>query len=296
MWLGFHMPISGGLDLAVARGLRVGCEAIQIFSRNPRAWQSRPLTDAAAECFRRARAEAGLRIVAVHLPYLPNLAADQGDLREKSMASLAEEMLRADRLGAEFVVAHPGHAPANEPRKKACQRVGKNTARALKALGRPGRARLLLENMSGQHGELGGAMEELAWMIEALEAASRGRFTADICLDTAHAWGAGYDLARPKGQEALLAEIDRWLGLERLALVHLNDSKVELGSRRDRHAAPGQGRIGSRGLARFIRHPGLMHLAGLMEPPGMTEENDLRQMILMKRWRRAPRSAAARCS
>lgn len=296
MWLGFHMPISGGLDLAVGRGLRVGCEAIQIFSRNPRAWQSRPLTDAEAERFRRARSEAGLRVVAVHLPYLPNLASNQGDLKDKSLASLAEEMLRADRLGADFVVAHPGHAPADEPRKKACQRMGKNAANALKSLGRPVRTRLLLENMSGQHGELGSTMEELAWMIEALEAGSRHRFKAGLCLDSAHAWGAGYDLARPAGQKTLLAEIDRWLGLERLALVHLNDSKVERGSHRDRHAAPGQGCIGSRGLARFVRHPALSHLAGLMEPPGMTEENDRRQMILMKRWRRGPRPDAARRS
>jgi len=279
--------------MAVARAERTGCEALQIFSRNPRSWQSRPLPDEAAESFRRARNRAGLHVVAVHLPYLPNLAATGGDLEAKSLVSLREEMQRAEGLGAEFVVAHPGHAPAEEPRKKVCQRVGGNAARALKGLETPGRTRLLFETMSGQHGELGVTMEELAWMIEALEAGSGGRFTAGICLDTAHVWGAGHDLTSAQGQENLLAEIDRWLGLDRLQLVHLNDSKVELGSRRDRHAVPGQGRIGSRGLARFIRQPVFEGLASVTEPHGMTEEDDRKRIVLMKRWRGRSRSAKA---
>ncbi|MBW1710014.1 MAG: TIM barrel protein [Deltaproteobacteria bacterium] len=107
-----------------------------------------------------------------------------------------------------------------------------------------------------------------------------------VCLDTAHAWGAGYDLARPRGQEEMLAEFDRVLGMENLSLIHFNDSLAALGSRRDRHSAIGQGQIGARGLARLVRHSALEHLAGLMETPRETEENDLANMARVKRWRR----------
>ena len=286
MRLGFHLSISGGLTRAIEQGVRTGCEAAQIFSRNPRSWVGKPLAPEDAAAFRRARAEAGLEPLAVHLPYLPNLAAPDDRLFNRSVRVLNEEMKRAELLGADFVVTHPGHVRPGQIRARALERVAQGVSLALAGLETPFPVTLLLENTSSQRGELGVNFEELARMLDYIEVAGRGAFRLGVCLDTAHAWAAGYDLARPDGQDKTLNEFDRILGLERLGLVHFNDSLAELGARRDRHAAVGRGRIGARGLARFLRRPSLSHLAAIMETPRATEADDLANMARAKRWRR----------
>jgi len=270
---------------AVERGVRIGCEAMQIFSRSPRAWKGKPLDPQEVTAFRRAREEAGLAPLAIHLPYLPNLATHIPELLEKSIRVLSEEMIRADQLGADFLVAHPGHVAPGKSREKAVIRVGQSVAQALAELDENVKVTFLLENTSGQKGELGDSLPELARIHEAIKAEAERELHIGICLDTAHAWGAGYNLARPRGQEEMLAEFDRVLGLDRLALIHLNDSLVPLGSLRDRHGPIGLGQIGARGLARLVRHPALNHLAGLMETPRESEANDLINMKRVKRWR-----------
>ena len=282
MRLGFHLSISGGLALAMDRGADLNCEAAQIFSRNPRGWAVKPLEDEAAQEFRQARDRAGIRPVAVHLPYLPNLAAPDGELARKSVDSLAEEMSRAARLDAEFVVVHPGHVRPEESVETGLERVAQNAALAL-SRGPESGTRLVLETTSGQRGELGTDFGQLARLVADIEA--EGPWRVGVCLDTAHIWAAGYDLAGPRGPETTLEEFDRALGLSRLDFIHLNDSLSELGGRRDRHAVPGQGRIGSRNLARFIRRPELAGLAGVMETPRTTPDEDRAILNRVKRWR-----------
>ncbi|MBW2092250.1 MAG: TIM barrel protein, partial [Deltaproteobacteria bacterium] len=155
MRLGFHIPIRGGFVQAVDRAVRTGCEAFQIFSRSPRAWAGKPLDPQEVTAFRRAREEADLTPLAVHLPYLPNLATGSPELREKSIRLLSEELARAEQLGADFLVAHPGHVTRGDSRETAVMKVAESVVQALTAQGDGGRVTFLLENTSGQQGELG---------------------------------------------------------------------------------------------------------------------------------------------
>jgi deoxyribonuclease-4 len=284
MRLGFHLSIGGGLLKAVEQGLRTGCECAQIFSRNPRSWQSKPLAHADAREFDQARRRAGLEPLAVHLPYLPNLASLDEELYLKSWQSLAEEMSRADLLGADYVVAHPGHAARDQNRGPALDRVAQAIELALEKS--PGTVTLLLETTSGQRGELGENFGELAYLIGRVNQVPN-RPPLGLCFDTAHIWAAGYDLSTSAGLEKTLAELDRTAGLSALHLIHLNDSLVECGARRDRHSAVGLGRIGARNLARLVRHPQLAHLAGVMETPRTSDADDLANMRRAKKWRRS---------
>jgi deoxyribonuclease-4 len=285
--LGFHLSISGGLLKALDQGRRTGCECVQIFSRNPRGWKSKPLALETAAHFAQARSEAGFYPLAVHLPYLPNLASPDKVLWEKSVMSLKEEMLRADLLKAEFVVVHPGHYRSDRPLNEALERVAQAVLIGLEGYG-PGGPTLLLDTTSGQKGEIGADFSELARILTLVQEAGPDCRPA-VCLDTAHLWGAGYDL-RGAGLERTLERFDRTLGLERLALIHLNDSLADLGERRDRHAPVGRGRIGARAMARLVRHPDLAHLAGIMETPKVSEADDIANMTRAKRWRRTQKA------
>ena len=283
MRLGFHLSIGGGFLKAVEQGRRTGCECAQIFSRNPRSWTSKPLSTPEAREFDAARHEAGLEPLAVHLPYLPNLASPDEELYRKSRESLAEEMSRAHLLGADYVVAHPGHVAREQSRRQALDRVAEAIVPALE--GFTGSVALLLETTSGQRGELGETFEELAYVITRVTTVIP-QANLGLCLDTAHIWAAGYDLSTKAGLEKTLSELDRSAGLRALHLIHLNDSLVECGARRDRHSAVGKGRIGSRSLARLVRHPLLAHLAGVMETPRSSDADDLANMNRAKKWRR----------
>ena len=196
MRLGFHLSISRGLIGAVEQGLRTGCEAAQIFSRNPRSWTGKPLVEKEAAAFRQVRRAAGLTPLAVHLPYLPNLASVDQELYQKSIRALNEEILRAELLGADYMVFHPGHKAPAQSLDEALDRVAQGTIKALAGLKAGVKVTLLLENTAGQRGEIGSRFSELAGIIERIEAANPAGLKVGVCLDTAHAWGAGYDLAR----------------------------------------------------------------------------------------------------
>lgn len=283
MKFGFHLSIAKGLLGVVEQAKRTKCECGQIFSRSPRSWQGRDISPEDAKAFRRAWSEAGLNPLAVHLPYLPNLATTQSELRSKSTKALMEDLDRAALLGAQYVVVHPGHRSEDQSLDQALEQVALGAVWALKQQKQSG-VRLLLETTAGQKGELGADFAELARMVRDIEAEA-GEQTVGICFDTAHVWGAGYDIAREAGLENTLAEFDNALGLDRIKLIHLNDSLSELGGRRDRHAAVGRGKIGANGMARFVRHPALAHLAAVMETPKKTEADDLENMLRVRSWR-----------
>jgi deoxyribonuclease-4 len=182
-------------------------------------------------------------------------------------------------------VAHPGHVRGEDDRGQALKRVARSVLQAWSNSENTD-ITLLLETTSGQKGELGATFEELAEMISDIENSGSNPLKVGVCLDTAHIWAAGYDLSGPKGQETVLDNFDRIIGLDRLRLIHLNDSKFGLGERKDRHAPVGKGFIGARAMARLVRHPRLSHLAGIMETPRQSEADDVENMARAKRWRR----------
>jgi deoxyribonuclease-4 len=193
-------------------------------------------------------------------------------------------MDRSLRLGADFVILHPGHGGRDEPAQAGLDRVAAGLIEALSGWNEE-KPRLLLETTSGQKGELGKTFEELADIIQAVEAALEGR-RLGVCLDTAHIFAAGYDLKSAAGQDAVLAAFDRVLGADRLQMIHFNDSKIPLAGRRDRHAPPGRGEIGARAMARLVRHKRLEGLAGIMESPRVSLADDVEVMKRVKGWRR----------
>ena len=256
MRLGFHLSIAGSLLRAVFQAQVLGCQALQIFVQNPRGWKWRPVAPAAIRDFARARGQAGLGPLVVHLGYLPNLATADPALYALSTERLLRELDLAKALGADYLVAHPGHGPLGEASFGQVAR-----ALALAVAQAPPPPLVLLENTAGQGQELGWRFEHLERIIT-LSGAPLG-----VCLDTAHAHGAGYDLSGPPGVARLLADLARGPGLDAVKIIHLNDSRVACNSRRDRHWHLGQGVIGLPGLRHLFSHPWLKPEAAILETP-----------------------------
>jgi deoxyribonuclease IV len=256
MRLGFHLSIAGSLRRAVDLAQVLGCQALQIFVQNPRGWKWRPVAPAAIEDFSQARVRAGLKPLVVHLGYLPNLATADPVLYALSAERLGRELELARALKADYLVVHPGHGPLAEA---SFARVARALAQAVSQVPPP--PLVLLENTAGQGQELGWRFEHLEHII------SLSRVPLGLCLDTAHAHGAGYDLSLPAGVARLLGDLARGPGLEAVKIVHLNDSRVARNSRRDRHWHLGQGAIGLAGLRHLFSHPWFKPEAAIMETP-----------------------------
>ncbi len=271
MRFGFHVSIADGLEHAVTKALKTGCRTLQIFSRNPRGWDAKPLDARAVELFRQLLQEHDIRPLFVHMPYLPNLAAEDARLYERSVRVLCEDLQRAQMLGAEGLVLHLGHrgsAPVEEAIKKVAAAIDRACSEA------SGETLLLLENAAGQGSEIGSSFAQIQEIISTLRSAAH----TGVCLDTAHAFAAGYDVSTRSGLEKTLAELDHAVGLGLLRLIHLNDSKTGLGSHVDRHWHIGMGCIGEKGFRHIIRHPLLSRLPAVMETPKKEDEDDARNM------------------
>ncbi|MCU0223209.1 MAG: deoxyribonuclease IV [Acidobacteria bacterium] len=257
--LGAHMSIAGGVDRAVDRAVRAGCETLQVFTASANQWAGKPLTGEVVARFREKRAAAGAIPVLSHDSYLINCASPDAALWERSVAALGEELERCARLGIELLVMHPGaHMGAGE--EAALDRV----ARALdRALARPGTesVTILLENTAGQGSALGHRFEQLAAIVVRASCGAR----LGVCLDTQHAFAAGYDLASDDGWERAWDEFERVLGRGRLRALHLNDSKRPLGSRVDRHEQIGLGLLGAAAFVRVMNDPRLDGLPASLE-------------------------------
>ncbi len=237
--LGAHCSAAGGPLKAVERARYLESDAMQIFTKNERQWKGRPLDPAETEAFRRARAEAGLIAVVSHDSYLINLASGKPDIAEKSVAAFRDELERADLLGLDGVVSHPG-SHTGDGIEAGIARFAERLGAILAA--HAGRALALLEVTAGQGTSLGSSFGEIAAILAAIPAKERAR--VGVCLDTCHAFAAGYDLSTKTGFSAMWREFDRLIGMDRLKCLHLNDSKRELGSRVDRHEHLGKGALG----------------------------------------------------
>lgn len=280
--IGAHLPLGAGMLKAAERAGRIGATALQIFADNPTAWRRRAQPPAELTRFRERLAALGVRVLAIHGPYLVNLATPDELVWERSLATLTSELRVGSEYGATVVNVHIGsHRGAGEASGR--QRIGEAVRRALEAVpDGPGAPRLALENSAGGGDGMGVTVEDLAGMLEAAARAGADTRRLCFCLDTAHLWGAGWDVADPDAIDGLLVRFDELLGADRLALVHLNDSKVGRGSHLDRHQHVGAGGIGPRGLRHLVRHPRLANVPIVIETPGMDEGYDLVNMERMR--------------
>jgi len=263
--IGAHQSIAGGFSRAVDRAVETGCACLQIFTRNINRWDTTPIAPADAAAFREAVVAAGLQFVVAHDSYLINPAAADAELRAKSIAGLVEELRRAETLGIPWVVAHPGAAGAQPP-ATAVKRAAQGIARALTST-RDLTAGILIETTAGQGSCLGATFEEIAQLLAVIDAKPGLARRVGVCLDTCHVFAAGYPLFPASALDDTLERFEATIGLERLKLIHANDSKRELGSRVDRHEAIGRGRIGTAAFGLLMRHPSLAHVPIVLETP-----------------------------
>jgi len=275
-FLGAHMSISGGLDLALSRVREIGGEALQIYTKNQRQWQSPPLTEEAVDRFRIRRQESGSMPVAVHDAYLINLASPDPVTLRQSVTAFSDELKRASRLGISFLIAHPG------------SHLGKGVSAGIKGfvnhldraiiLAEVRDVTVLLEITAGQGTNLGSSFEEIGSMI------GRSRFSSQlgVCFDSCHAFAAGYDLRTTETYSATFGSFERVIGLDRLKFFHLNDSKHSLGSRVDRHEHIGQGKMGFEPFRMLLNDPRFRHHPMVLETPkGKDLRNDRRNLKIL---------------
>ena len=245
MKLGFHVSISGSVDRAVDRAQELGCDTFQIFTRNPRSWRSRPLGSGEVESFREKRRSSGIDPVYGHMPYILNLASPNDEIYGRSLESLAEGISRCSALGVPMLVTHLGSHLGSGAERGVERVIGALDA----AIGEGGGGvTVLLENGSGSENKVGSSFEEVGRIVDGV---GRPELVA-VCLDTCHAFAAGYDLGTQRGLEEALRSFDEHIGFGRLRLVHLNDSVGALGSGVDHHEHIGLGGIGLEGFRRIL--------------------------------------------
>jgi deoxyribonuclease IV len=273
--LGAHLSIAGGLHLALARAEALGCSALQIFTKNASQWRGKPLSPEDIAAWRSAWHQSPIGPVLAHASYLINLANPDEQKWERSIAALLDELDRCALLGIPQLILHPGaHLESGEA--AGLERIG----RALRRIDRDGPAEveLLLENTAGQGSCLGAAFEQLAAL---LAAAPNGRL--GLCFDTCHAFAAGYDLTSAAGYAAVMTELERLIGLERLRVFHLNDAKKGLGCAVDRHEHIGQGAIGRAGFAALLQDQRFLQVPKILETPkGEDDRLDRMNLALLR--------------
>jgi len=271
MRFGFHISIAGDLTRVAERAARLSCRTVQIFAGNPRSWKSKDLDPVKIMTLRQALVQRDIGPLFVHMPYLPNLAAEDDELYERSVLVLCDMLERTGKLGASGLVTHPGHYGRKGEAEALC-RIAAAVNRALAAV--PNGVPILFENTAGQGKEIGPQFRQLGMLLKQVNDRSR----VGVCLDTAHAFAAGYDLSTKDGLDLALAELGKAIGLKKLRLLHLNDAKAPLGSRVDRHCHIGEGYIGAEGMKRIVTHPLLMGLPAVMETPKKKADDDIRNM------------------
>ena len=273
--IGFHAPIKGGLHEALLVSAELNCQTVQIFSRNPRGWKAKVLSDDEIKLFKRVRRQTKISPVVIHANYLINLAAADPIMLEKSRESFREELERGIMLGADYLVVHPGSA------RGACEADGIRTCGEslnIAAHDLPlGKLRILLENTAGQGECIGHRFEHLRELMDLCPELALG-----VCFDTAHAFTAGYDLREQDGLEALIEKIQKTVKTKNVRAVHFNDSRAEYNSRVDRHWHIGQGHIGEPALRRVARHPRLAHSAFILETPYVDPRVDVQNLNLLR--------------
>lgn len=263
MLIGTHCSISGGIENAILQAIDLGIDTFQIFTKNQRQWREKEFTEAEGKSFRESLQKAGVKIAFSHTTYLINLASADDEIREKSILGLAAELIRCDALGLKYTVLHPG---ANKyiSEIEAIDRIA-DALNIVTQYTDSLQAMVLLENTAGQGSSIGYKFEHHQEIMKRVNTDKIG-----VCVDTCHAYAAGYDIRRRSGVEAFMEGIDKLIGLEKIKVFHFNDSKGDLGSRLDRHAHIGQGKLGLEPFRQIIRD--FPHVPKVLET---SKENDM---------------------
>lgn len=277
MQVGLHVSIAGSIDRAVDNAVATECSAFQIFTRNPRGWAAKPLTSSDATNFKEKLAKTKIdRFATVaHMPYLPNLSSPEDDPFARSLDSLIDEAKRCSKLGIPYLVAHLGSHKGKGDEKgiemlvKAFTKAAKDTSDDVM---------ILLENTAGQKNSVGSDLDQLGSILSQLKPAKR----FGICFDTCHGFAAGYDMSTEKGAAATLEKLDKAIGFEHLKILHLNDSKGELGSNLDRHEHIGLGHIGEKGLGYIIKAINRKKIPIILETPIDERRDDVGNLKKVK--------------
>ncbi|MFH1864935.1 MAG: deoxyribonuclease IV [Candidatus Eisenbacteria bacterium] len=274
MRFGIHVPKLASLPATARYAAGIGCETIQLFSGNPMSWSTGKLDNHERDGFIEEIDRAGIGPVVLHTPYLINPASPDPELREKSLGGLVAAMTRAHELGAGSVITHCGNHMGEGPDAgidRSIEMVGRSLELA------PPGSTVALENGAGKGTEIGLSVDELARLVEPFP-----RDRVGIVLDTAHLWGLGFDLARKRVLDELVASLDSGPGMDRVWAIHGNDSSADLGSRKDRHALWTDGRMGRKGLRAIVGCRALSHLPFILEIPGETPEFDRKRLASLR--------------
>jgi deoxyribonuclease-4 len=275
--IGAHMSIAGGLYNAFAEGERKGCDTIQIFVKSSNQWQAKPITDEELEKYHQEQKRTGIYPVVAHDSYLINLGSPDPDLLEKSRQAFLVELRRCEKLAIPYLVTHPG-SYLDSPEQSGIDRVAQSLAWLFEKT-TDFKVKVALETTAGQGTNLGYTFEQLAEMIEKSGAPER----CMVCFDTCHAYAAGYDIANREGYEQTWKAFERIIGLDKLAAIHLNDSKKGLGSRVDRHEQIGLGTLGKDVFGFIMRDKRFKKIPKLLETPkGDNDEMDEINLKLLR--------------
>ena len=268
--MGVHTSIAGGVSRSIERAAQLGCNTIQIFSHSPRQWKKTRIPAAEVNQFAELRQKYKIRPVFVHASYLINLASLSSVVVKKSIDLLSYEMVNADLIGAEYVVLHTGSA-SGEDEKRAREKAAKALQRSINE---KGKASIILENTAGQRGDITSSIHALA---DIMDICNSDRI-AGICIDTCHAFASGYNIAAREGLNTLVNEIKKYIGIDKLKLIHLNDSKKPLESGVDRHEHIGRGSIGIEGFRNILSDRRIKNVPIILETPKDDEDDDRKNL------------------
>ena len=275
--LGAHESIAGGMGEALIRGKQVGCECVQIFTKSSRQWAAKPLLKEEIDTFKRNKIETGITTVIAHDSYLVNLGAPDDQMRKKSVKGFIEELQRCEALGVPTLVAHPGsHVGTGE--ENGIKTIAKSIDEAHAAC-KGFEVKIALEITAGQGSTLGCNFQQMARIIDAVKENDRLR----LCFDTEHAFASGYDIRTPEGYENTFSELDKYIGIKRLAAFHLNDSVKDFNSKVDRHQHIGKGFIGLDAFRRLLNDRRFFGLPMCLETPkGPDLKEDIENLTTLR--------------
>lgn len=277
MKVGVHTSIAGAIENAAHHAQKIGCDTFQMFSANPRGWRTLDPTPDDCARFRAARERYKLSPLVIHDNYLINLASADAFIRERSIAAFRRELQRALALGADYLVTHPGSAK-DTTAAAAIRTCIESLHRAAKGLKLDGLT-ILIENTAGQGSVIGRTFEEVAEIV----AGAEKDLPMGACIDTAHSFEAGYAIHTAEGLRDAVKQLQATIGLEKIGVIHSNDSKTAFGSHADRHEHIGKGQIGAEGFGRIVRHPKLKNIPFICETPVDKPGDDKRNLRVMRR-------------
>lgn len=274
--IGVHVSIAGNIWESLERAKALGCNTMQIFSRNPRGWQAAEFNTPDVRKFRTLKEKYGIKPVAVHIPYIINLATPDNGLYKKSIIAFIEDLERADILGVEYFITHLGsHVGSGED--SGIRRFSDALSDIIKKVSP--KTTILLENTAGSGSWIGYKFEHIKRIIDNISDAKN----VGVCLDTAHTFESGYDIKTKTGLNETLKEFDTLVGTDLIKVVHFNDSLSDIGSHVDRHQHIGKGNIGLEAMERIINHPKLKNAAFILETPKMSDRDDKRNLAVVRK-------------